>query len=857
MKTALNPSACIFKKEARGYFITPIAYVFIVVYVALLGLLTYVQGRFFEIGEASLTFTFFKWHPWLNAFVVPAIGMKIWTDESKQDTLELLLTHPVSLRQLIVLKYLAALVPLITALLLTTTNIITVEVLGSPDYGPIITGYIGSFLIGAAFLAISCCCSALTRSPVVSFIISCTICILFLLIGSQQMGSELVSVFPKSRWLVEGIASIGVLQYFDTFQRGLLDFTSIAYFACVIIIALAANYHILANREGMAKQNALGKIPPAAMLVIMVISIGLASLAFKQVSLQMDLTADKIYSLSSGSKKILGELERDVTIRFYVNDSENILPPRMRNYSKRVADFITLLERESKGRIKFERYDPAPDSDAAVSAEMDNIQGTPLPSGFNGYMGLAFVCLNQKTAIPFLDMTREASLEYDIIRKIRDVSQFADRKVIGVYGTVPLFGVQDMFPQWQLLDELGSYYQIKALNGTEPEIDPSIDVVMIVHPLGLNPRFEKALDAYLQKGGDLIVMLDPVALSFMFYRQNLVEQNASSSWPRLEEVSGVHFSQTNAVLDMTLRTEMNRGEGMEELSFILTLSGEHIRTTHQIVEQVNLLTLPTVGSFSGETGGDLKKTVLLQSTADSKLHATRDLMNVSRQESDNLNREFSADETVYDLAVLLEGKMPSLFTGQVSEETQPSKVVLWGDTDFVSDPFSGESVMVQEREVFYPKNNNLDMMLNTVDFLCDTDDLNAARAKTRTSSPLTKLMELERAAEKKYASRIQELDALSAELFKELESSRLITSGRSDGTLRDWSTQQRIDSLEEKFKAAKNELRLLRKNLRLEIQGIRTNVILLNAFAVPLVWGLSGAVVLIRRHFKTRPRAIS
>ncbi|QBG46135.1 hypothetical protein EGM51_01415 [Verrucomicrobia bacterium S94] len=857
MKVSVRAPSGIFRKEVKGFFITPIAYVFIVVYVSLLGLLTYVQGCFFEIGEASLTYTFFKWHPWLNAFLVPAIGMRVWTEESKQNTLELLLTHPVTLPLLILFKYLAALVPLLTALLLTAANVITVEYLGSPDYGPVLTAYLGSFLMAAAFLAVACCCSSLTRSSVVSFIISCSICFLFLIIGSRQMGNGLVDIFPQSKWLVDGIASIGLLQYFDTFQRGILDFTSIACFVAIIFFALTANYYILARREGFGKRNIFGRFPSIVILLLMLFGIGIVSLLFKQVGLRVDLTANKMYSLSEGSKKILSALERDVTIRFYVNESANILSPRMRNYSRRVADFISLLEHESKGKVKFERYDPVPDSDAAVSAEMDNIHGTLLPSGVEGYMGLAFVCLDQKSAIPFLDLSREPSLEYDIIRKIRDVSKLSGRKTIGVYGTVPIFGVPDMFPQWQLLDELNSYYNIIQLFGNEAVIDPDIDVVLIVHPLGLNSVFEKALDRYLQGGGDMMVMFDPVALSFMFYRQSLVEQNASSSWPRLEAAVNLHFSHTNAVLDMTLRSEMDRGEGLEELNFILSLSAQQMNAKHQISDRINQLILPTTGCFHGTPPRGIKKTVLMQSTADSALQHVRSLLNVSRIEAETMNRTFSPDPEQYDLAVLLEGRFPSLMTGKVESEAQPARIIVWGDSDFVSDPFTGETVTIQGREVFYPKNSNLTLVQNAIDYLCDSAELNAARSKTRNARPLTRLIELERSAEKKYISRIQELDVLSAALNKELEHSRLITSARLDGTIRDKATRQRIQTLEKKMRIAKNELRILRKDLRLEIQGIRNRVIIFNAILIPLFWSFVGAGILMRRHCKTRPRALS
>lgn len=250
MKDFLSVMSAIIRREVGGYFYAPIAYVFIFIFLLISSVLTFVQGGFFEAGEATLAHAFFKWHPWLYAFLVPAIGMRVWTDENRQGTIELLLTHPISLGQLVVAKYLAALVPVLTTLLLTGTAVLTLEYLGEPDYGPIITGYLGSALLGASFLAVACCCSALTRSPVIAFIFGSALCVMLVLMGSPEIGGALIRSFPESRWLVESIAATGVAQYFAMFRRGLLATQAIAYFSVLITFALLANYQILRWKQG-------------------------------------------------------------------------------------------------------------------------------------------------------------------------------------------------------------------------------------------------------------------------------------------------------------------------------------------------------------------------------------------------------------------------------------------------------------------------------------------------------------------------------------------------------------------------------------------------------------------------------
>src|SRR5271170_2535362 len=171
------------KRELSGYFSSPVAYVFIVIFLLLMGFFTFMAGGFFERGQASLDASFFLWHPWLYLFLVPAVGMRLWAEERRVGTLELLLTMPITAWQAIVGKFLASWIFLFLALFLTFPVVITVNYLGSPDNGVILGGYVGSFLMAGAYLAISCMTSAMTRNQVVSFILSVVVCLFLVLCG--------------------------------------------------------------------------------------------------------------------------------------------------------------------------------------------------------------------------------------------------------------------------------------------------------------------------------------------------------------------------------------------------------------------------------------------------------------------------------------------------------------------------------------------------------------------------------------------------------------------------------------------------------------------------------------------------
>src|SRR5436190_11150705 len=236
------------KRELVAYFTSPVAYVFLVIFLLLTGFFTFTAGSFFERGEASLA-AFFGWHPWLFLVLVPAVGMRVWAEERRSGTIELLLTLPIAPWQAIVAKFLASWAFLAVALLLTFPAVVTVNLLGSPDNGIIVAGYLGSFLLAGTYLAITCMTSAMTRNQVVALILSVVICLFLILAGFNPVTDLL------TRWaspaLVDTVAAFSVVTHFDGFQRGVIDARDLLFFLSVIGFALFATGVIIrGHRSG-------------------------------------------------------------------------------------------------------------------------------------------------------------------------------------------------------------------------------------------------------------------------------------------------------------------------------------------------------------------------------------------------------------------------------------------------------------------------------------------------------------------------------------------------------------------------------------------------------------------------------
>ncbi|MDL2269039.1 ABC transporter permease [Desulfosarcina sp. OttesenSCG-928-A07] len=236
----------IMKRELAGYFGSPVAYVFLVIFLLLSGFFTFYLSRFFEAGQADLQ-GFFQWHPWLFMFLVPAVAMRLWAEERRLGTLELLFTFPVTPTEAILGKFLAAWCFIGIALFLTFPLVLTTLYLGSPDLGVTFCAYVGSFLMAGVFLSVGSMTSALTRSQVVSFILAVVICLFLILAGFPPIIQMFSGWAPL--WLVDGVASISVITHFAAISRGVLDLRDILYYLSVMGFMIVVNGVILQNRE--------------------------------------------------------------------------------------------------------------------------------------------------------------------------------------------------------------------------------------------------------------------------------------------------------------------------------------------------------------------------------------------------------------------------------------------------------------------------------------------------------------------------------------------------------------------------------------------------------------------------------
>lgn len=236
----------VFKRELAAYFNTPLAYIFIVIFLFLTGIFTFYLGSFFQRGQADLR-PFFNFHPWLYLFLVPAIAMRLWAEERRSGSIELLLTLPISLADAVLGKFLAAWAFTVIALAMTFPMWLTVAYLGTPDHGVILAGYIGSALMAGGYLAIGACISATTKSQVIAFVVSVVICFLFTVAGAPLVLDFFAPWAPQL--LLDLVASFSFLTHFNDITNGVIDFRDLVYFVTMIGFWLFANLVVVEAKK--------------------------------------------------------------------------------------------------------------------------------------------------------------------------------------------------------------------------------------------------------------------------------------------------------------------------------------------------------------------------------------------------------------------------------------------------------------------------------------------------------------------------------------------------------------------------------------------------------------------------------
>lgn len=616
-----------------------------------------------------------------------------------------------------------------------------------------------------------------------------------------------------------------------------------------------------------------------------------------RAKVRLDLTEDRLYTLSEGTKAILKKIEEPITINFYFTQSETEMPVPLKNYASRVADLLDEYRQVSGGRIEVKKFDPTPDSDAEESAKMDGVEGQSMNQGGiislgeKIYLGLAVQAVDQKVALPFLDPGREKLLEYDLTRAISQVIN-PKKSTLGVMSGLQVFGQfnpmamrmgqQQGSEPWIFLSELKRDFNVKQVEMTAEKIDDDINVLVVVHPSNINDRTQYALDQFVLRGGKLIAFLDPLSVvdaQNAQGMQNMMQRAAQggSNMEKLLKAWGIEFDMNKVVSDKTYQTRVSRGEGQASLDPTwLMLTPDAINREDPGTSDLDSILMPFAGSFSGSPAAGLTQTVLLKSST-----AAGGVDRMMAQFGGGSGRDFSPAGKELALAVRLQGKFKTAFPdgkpagpteskdeddakeGDKAEDKDTSTgdslkeaktdglVVLVADSDMIYDRFAVRVANFLGQRLMEPMNANLAFLQNLVEQMMGDSNLIKVRSRAVQSRPFTVVRKIQANAEESYRSKIADLEKQAQDFQQKIMDLQQAKGDKGQRLILPKEVQDDIKRLQENEIKAKKELKTVRKNLRKDIDSLENNLKWVNIAAMPLLVTVAGITIAMFKRKKT------
>jgi ABC-type uncharacterized transport system involved in gliding motility auxiliary subunit len=626
----------------------------------------------------------------------------------------------------------------------------------------------------------------------------------------------------------------------------------------------------------------------AAGVVIMAAIVIAFNLVTASMHRRMDLTKEKAYTLSDGTKAILGKLDTPVKIRFYCTQSENATPYTMylKAYAKKVEDLLSEYRQAAHGKLVIEKYDPQPDSDAEDSARLNGIDAQNLPDGERFYLGLAVNQLDANEAIPFLSPDRERQLEYDISRAISRVVT-PEKPVVGIMSPLPVFGMEPnpmmeqmgQQPQgqepWALVNELKGDFTVKRVGMDATKIDDDIKVLVVIHPKDISEPAQYAIDQFVMRGGKLIAFLDASSMVDRNNQNPMMGQmpGGGSTMDKLLKAWGLQFDTSKVVADRNFM--MNTGEEgdtAQEHPVWLALTPEGINSNDIATAELENVWYFSGGAFTGQPVAGLNETVLLHSTPDSQLV---DGMTANFS-GENVLKEFKPSGNTYALAVRLSGKFKTAFpdgnpsdtkdadekkddknktpekkTDNSLKETKDNNtVVLVGDADMIYDGFALRKINTPFGAMAMAMNGNLNFAQNLVEQLSGDNNLIAVRSRAVLQHPFTRVKKIENEAQARYMDKIKELqdgrDKAAARLSK-LQQQK----SQNQQYILSPEQQTEIENLKKSEAKINTDLRNVQKDLRRDVVSLQHQVEWINIASMPLAVTLAGVGLAVFKRKRT------
>ena len=612
---------------------------------------------------------------------------------------------------------------------------------------------------------------------------------------------------------------------------------------------------------------------------VMLVMIVAVNVIFGAKPVRVDMTQERAYTLSAGTKAVLKKLDTPIKVRFYCTQSETATPESvyLKSYARKVEDLLQEYKQIAGKNLLIEKYDPQPDSDAEDSARLDGLEPQQLNLYDRYYLGLAVSLADERVAIPFLAPNREKLLEYDLTRAIARVFT-PEKPTVGVMSALPVFGEpsnpmmmqmgQQGAPPWTLIEQLKQDFTVKRVEMTADKIDDDVKVLLVIHPKEISDKAQYAIEQFVLRGGKLIAFLDPQSATASRQQNPMMGgrgDSASSSLDKLLKAWGVQFDTSKVVADLNFKMQLrNRtGQPMDAPAW-LGLTAEGINHDDIATSQIDNIWLPMCGAFIGTPSAGLKETVLLNSTKEAQLVDGF----MANMDGGSLREGIKPAGVNYKLAIRLDGKFKTAFpdgapkdasdtnsVAKASDSLKESKVdtsvVLFGDSDFIADEFSLRKMDSPFGQMVSQLNANLNLAQNVVEQMAGDSNLIGVRSRAALARPFTLVKKMEAEAESRGQAKVLELQKSLEETQQRLSELQQQRQDKDQRFILSAEQKAELDNFRKKQAEVSKELKQAQKDLRKEVVSLETRVKWLNILAMPFGVTLAGVGIAVIKRKKT------
>ncbi len=792
----------------------------------------FLVGDFLDTNLATLSLQW-QFLPWISAVFLPVLAMRSFQGRSLGD-IGLILSYPIPAYSTVLGKWLAGLMLLVCALILTFPFLITVTSIGTPDFGILASGYLGAFLALSLLYSIALLSSAICKEEVSSFLLGSSL--IFVLL-STDVNALQTSLVPE--WLKHVSHYVFVMSpkhWMDELSTGQISVSAVLYFILLTSLVLSLACQQLRGYYSSPKHPFAPPILGVVGLLFSAAFVGGAARVVENFDLNVDMTKYKEYTFRPGTLEIAKNSPNNTQITLYVNEDKSLIPPQIVQHIDRVSRAISNLTKQSKGRINSKSVLLQPDTDFAEAAELAGIRKIPMSSGDSLYFGAVFTSGDKHLITSYFDVNRATSLEYDLALQLSNLSR-SKTPHIGILSSVlKPANTETPHPGLSVLEELKSQYDVSIIPYFSDGLTEVYDVLIVFDAPVIRRKTLRDIDLHIQSGKGAIIMLDP------FQRMNSANAALSikpsqdgqiNSIDDLLKFYGLHFSNNQVVGDFKSAATVASATGRNfSYPYWLQIKDKNISREHNVSDKLKELLFAESGFF--ETHKKNIKTQPIVLTSDEINLLSKQV--VLKKSTETLATEFQITSEIRKVIALhLTGQLASPFLPAKSEIVKPtSSLFAVADVDWIYNGFSLADARMGDRVFSRPINDNHKLFLNMVEHIAGDPNLTNIRSREspiRTFTTIEDMLLDSRKAyhkrEADYASRINNTEASITKI--------LAMTGAKNIEELPLALRSQIKDLRSATYPIKRELREIRLKMREGINKKFKNITLINLLSGPLL----------------------